>query len=74
MQADMPAPVRYGHTHRPVLVFRCSADRPVPVKVKPPKYQPSVSELNEEYGMPGADMKDLRRAFFKTVEEEAKTD
>ena len=44
------------------------ANREKPVKVKPPDYQPSVAEMNEEHDMPGASMKDLRRAFFKPVE------
>jgi len=30
-------------------------------------YQPSAKELKEEVDMPGADMKTLRRAFFRPV-------
>lgn len=38
------------------------------VKVKPPTYQPSAQELNQEFDMPGASMETVRRAFFNTVD------
>ena len=37
-------------------------------KVKPPTYQPTAQEMNEEYDMPGASMETVRRAFFKRVD------
>ena len=37
-------------------------------KVKPPTYQPSAQEMNEEFDMPGAIVETVRRAFFKPLD------
>lgn len=33
--------------------------------MKPPTYQPSRQEMNQEHDMPGASMETLRQAFFQ---------
>ncbi len=38
------------------------------LKVKPPTYQPTKKEMNQEFDMPGASMETVRRAFFKPVD------
>lgn len=40
--------------------------------LKPPTYQPSKQELEQEFDMPGADMKTLRKAFFNPQEQKRK--
>lgn len=47
---------------------KAKKQKPLEEKVKPPTYQPSASELHEEYDMPGASMETLRKAFFKPLE------
>jgi len=42
-------------------------------KVKPPTYQPTKEEMNQEFDMPSANMKTLRRAFFKPLDTKDKT-
>ena len=49
---------------------KSGATKQTSAKVKPPTYQPTAEELKEEYDMPGADMKTLRKAFFKPLDEE----
>lgn len=38
--------------------------------LKPPTYQPSKQELEQEFDMPGASMKTLREAFFNPPSQE----
>ncbi len=40
-------------------------DRTLSEKLADSHYQPSKAEMEQEYDMPGAEMKDLRNAFFK---------
>ncbi len=35
------------------------------ITVKPPDYQPSAKELNEEHDMPGMSRKQIRDTFFR---------
>ena len=37
------------------------------LKLPPRDYQPSKAEREQEYDMPGADMKTVRSAFFRPV-------
>ncbi len=37
-------------------------------KVKPPTYQPTRKEMNQEFDMPEASMETVRQAFFKPVD------
>lgn len=48
---------------------KSGATKQASAKVKPPTYQPTAKELNEEYDMPGASMEAVRRAVFKPLNE-----
>ena len=37
--------------------------------IKPPTYQPTKEEMNQEFDMPGASTETVRQAFFKPVKE-----
>ena len=41
-----------------------SNTKTLPEKLADSHYQPNKAEMEQEYDMPGADMKDLRGAFF----------
>jgi len=36
--------------------------------IKPPDYQPSQEELNEEFDMPGVDIETIRKAVFQPID------
>jgi len=38
------------------------------VDIKPPDYQPSKEELNEEFDMPGVDIETMRKAVFQPID------
>ena len=37
------------------------------IKMPPRDYQPSKAELEEEFNMPGASIKKIRKAFFNPI-------
>ena len=41
------------------------------IKMPPRDYQPSKAELEEEFDMPKAKIKDVRKAFFNSVKIES---
>ena len=43
------------------------SSREASLDLKPPTHQPSKSEMEQEFDMPGASMETLRKAFFNPI-------
>lgn len=52
---------------------KSGATKQASAKVKPPTYQPTAQEMNEEFDMPGASMETVRQAVFQPLDKEDKT-
>lgn len=46
---------------------KSGATKQASAKVKPPTYQPSAQELNQEFDMPGASMETMKRVVFQPL-------